>query len=86
MPDFLLEVGLIHRLESTRTYLPCVYPDHDHSGQYLLCTCCGNVEEVESESITKDLKTIANDSGFRMERAVVELSGRCRNCLDCADQ
>ncbi len=78
--DFLIQVGLVHRLESTQSYLPCDHPEHTHESQYLLCSSCGAADEVESKPLESLLNTIADQRGFRAENTVVEIKGLCKTC------
>lgn len=78
--DFLTGVGLVHRIESTQSYLPCDHPQHPHESQYLLCSECGHVDEVHSDPLEEILEGIARKRGFRPSRAVVEVSGLCEDC------
>ena len=78
--DFLMQTGLVHRLQSTQTYLPCDHPDHAHESQFLLCSSCGHVDEVESRGLETLLSEIAGERGFRPDNAVVEVKGLCGAC------
>ena len=78
--DFLIRVGLVHRLESTQSYLPCDHPEHAHESQYLLCSSCGHADEVESKPLESLLHKIAGQRGFQPENAVVEIKGLCGRC------
>lgn len=78
--DFLMRVGLVHRLQSAHSYLPCDHPDHPHESQFLVCTSCGHVDEVESKRVETLLSRIADQHGFRPDNAVVEINGLCDNC------
>ena len=78
--DFLMQTGLVHRLQSTQTYLACEHPDHAHESQFLLCSSCGRVDEVESEGVEALLSKIADERGFRPDNAVVEVRGLCGAC------
>ena len=78
--DFLMRTGLVHRLQSAQTYLPCDHPDHPHESQFLLCSSCGHVDEVESRGVETLLSQIANEHGFRPDNAVVEIKGVCGAC------
>ena len=80
--DFLMQTGLVHRLQSTQTYLPCDHPDHAHESQFLLCSSCGNVDEVESQGLETLLSEIADQHGFRPDNAVVEVKGLCGACAE----
>ena len=80
--DFLMQTGLVHRLQSTQAYLPCDHPDHAHESQFLLCSSCGHVDEVESSGLETLLSEIADERGFRPDNAVVEVKGVCGACAD----
>ena len=80
--DFLMQTGLVHRLQSTQTYLACEHPDHAHESQFLLCSSCGRVDEVESEGVEALLSKIADERGFRPDNAVVEVKGLCGACAE----
>jgi len=80
--DFLIKVGLVHRLETTQSYLPCEHPEHAHESQYLLCSSCGNVDEVESKRLGALLEKIADQNDFQPENAVVEIKGICGSCVE----
>ena len=78
--DFLMRVGLVHRLESTQSYLPCVHPEHSHESQYLLCSMCGRVDEVESKALETILSQLADTHDFQTQNAIVEIKGLCGDC------
>ena len=78
--DFLMRTGLVHRLQSTHAYVPCDHPDHAHESEFLLCTSCGHVDEVESRGLETMLSQIADEHGFRPDNAVVEIRGLCGRC------
>ncbi|MEY6432606.1 transcriptional repressor [Thioalkalicoccus limnaeus] len=78
--EFLLEHGLIHRIESLHAFIGCTHPEHPHAGQFLICRGCGLVEEKEDDRIQDSLGQTAQDSGFKSERPVVELIGLCADC------
>ena len=80
--DFLMRVGLVHRLESNQAYLPCAHPGHQHESQYLLCSSCGQAQELESRTLGTLLAELADQQGFEPSSAVVELLGTCRDCRD----
>ena len=80
--DFLMRVGLAHRIESTQSYLPCEHPDHLHDSPYLRCSSCGQADEVESAPLESLLGEIASQRGFRPKNSVVEIKGICGDCED----
>ncbi|NEV63417.1 Fur family transcriptional regulator [Thiorhodococcus minor] len=79
--DFLLEQGLVHKLESRHAFVGCTHPEHPHSCQFLICADCGLVTEVEDAAVAESLASVAAASGFRAERPVVELIGTCADCV-----
>ncbi len=78
--DFLLEQGLIHKLESLHAYIRCTHPDRPHSCQFLICDDCGVVIETENPSVAKSLKMASKAVGFHAKRPVVEVLGTCDSC------
>ncbi len=83
--DFLLEQGLIHRLESLHAFIACHHPDQPHNGQFLICTGCGRVDELCEGHIDQSLQEAVDASGFRTQRPIVELLGTCVSCRNNAD-
>jgi len=78
--DFLMDVGLVHRIESLNAYIGCAHPGAAHSSQFLICNDCGTAEELESPAIDAALAAAAGDHGFKLAGRVVELSGTCKSC------
>ncbi len=78
--DFLLEQGLVHKLESLHAFVGCNHPEHPHSSQFLICDACGAVTEIENEAISRSLGCAAHETGFRPLRPVVEVIGTCAGC------
>lgn len=78
--DFLLAVGLVHRLDSTRSFIACDHPDHPHAGQFLICRACGTVVEAEDKRIDRAAEDLGERHGFTLEHRSVELTGLCGTC------
>jgi len=78
--DFLLEQGLVHKLESLHAYVGCAHPEHPHASQFLICGDCGEVAELEDPGVAKSLNAAGKALGFRTKRPVVELLGTCAEC------
>lgn len=79
--DFLLQEGLIHRIESLNAYVGCGDPRSEHSGQFLICQACSDVAELNDPEIGTVLASKASALGFRLERPTIELSGLCPKCV-----
>ncbi len=82
--DFLMQVGLVHRLESNQSYLPCSHPDEPHESCYLVCRTCGSADELESQNVVSILNKTAKERGFETDRNIVELEGTCKDCIEKA--
>ena len=78
--DFLVEVGLVHRLDSTRSFVACEHPDHPHTGQFLICRECGTVVEAEDRRIARAAANLGERHGFMLDHRTVELTGVCGAC------
>lgn len=78
--DFLIQHGLAHKLESLHAYVSCMHPEHQHAGHFLICTDCGDVNELEDDVIAASLRSAELSSGFTASREVVEILGTCGHC------
>ncbi|WP_407921340.1 Fur family transcriptional regulator [Aidingimonas lacisalsi] len=78
--DFLIEQGLVHRIESLNAYVACPCPEHVHGFQLLICRSCGRVEELHLDDVNSLLGEQARALGFRVERQTIELQGLCDQC------
>ena len=79
--DFLIAQGLVHRLESLNAYIGCPQPEESHASQFLICTGCGEVTEIEGSEIAASARAQAAARGFSLDRLTIELAGRCPHCL-----
>ncbi len=78
--EFLIDQGLVHRIESLNAYVACPCPEHAHGFQLLICRLCGRVEELHLNDVNEQLSRHARDLGFRVERQTIELLGHCEAC------
>lgn len=78
--DFLLEQGLIHRLETTHAYMVCDHPAEAHESFYLVCSECGKTQEVDDPAIGALLLEKATALGFVPAKPVIEVQGLCAKC------
>ncbi|HGG60275.1 MAG TPA: transcriptional repressor [Gammaproteobacteria bacterium] len=83
--DFLLQQGLIHKLETLHAYVGCNHPDKPHASQFLICSDCGLVREIENPAIEQGVAEAEQNTGFITRRPVVELLGTCARCASEAD-
>ena len=81
--DFLLEQGLIHRVESENSFISCCSCSvNKHYSHLLICDQCGNVTEFQDDSLIALLANNAEQHGFRITNHVIETHGTCQKCLN----
>ncbi|WP_026068414.1 Fur family transcriptional regulator [Halomonas smyrnensis] len=78
--EFLIDQGLVHRIESLNAYVACPCPEHAHGFQLLICRDCGRVEELHLDDINDRLGQRARELGFVVHRQTIELLGQCEAC------
>ncbi|CAI8330478.1 MAG: transcriptional repressor [Hyphomonadaceae bacterium] len=78
--DFLLELGLAHKIETLNAYVACGHADHMHKAAFLICDSCLNVEELHAAETAGVLKTETDSVGFVLGRSVIEAHGQCAEC------
>ena len=79
--EFLMDNGLVHRIESRNAYLACAH-DHDAAAMvaFLICEKCGSVGEIPAAPVAQSLNAAARSSGFVPKLSVVEITGTCAHC------
>ncbi len=60
--DFLLDAGLIHRIDALSAFMACEHPDQAHSGQFLVCRNCSRATEIHDPAIGHLLGQKATES------------------------
>lgn len=78
--DFLVEEGLVHRLDAINAWTAC----HDAGGErhdlLVVCTHCGSVAELSDPALTRQLAETVAQAGFHLSGLETELRGLCRSC------
>ncbi|MSO54365.1 MAG: transcriptional repressor [Rhodospirillales bacterium] len=80
--DFLMEQGLVHRIQSLNAYIGCSDPEHAHHGVFLICRACGNALEIEDRTLDTAIRRAAGRRRFAIEQRSVEAIGLCPACAD----
>ncbi|HEU5318873.1 MAG TPA: transcriptional repressor [Chloroflexota bacterium] len=81
--ELLAEAGVLDRLHAVRGDASYVARDPDRPNrphQYLVCTVCDGVTELEDPKLAALLRNAAAARAFRPEGALVEILGRCQAC------
>jgi Fur family zinc uptake transcriptional regulator len=82
--DFLIEHGLIHRIESLNAYVGCPQPERPHAGQFLICGRCSATAELDDPAIADAVRRRAGALGFRVRQQMIEVRGVCPRCARAA--
>jgi Fur family zinc uptake transcriptional regulator len=78
--DFLLEMGLAHKIESLNAYVACGHWKHGHAAVFLICDKCGIAGELHANDSVKKLTQEVEGVNFKMRSAVIEIRGLCEKC------
>ena len=78
--EFLIEAGLVHKIESLNSFVGCGAPGKPHIGQFFICEECGAVAEINEPKITQMINLEAEQLGFQSQRQVIEIKGQCPEC------
>ncbi|MCB6182795.1 transcriptional repressor [Leeia sp. TBRC 13508] len=79
--DFLLSVGLIHRLDSVNAFVACPeFSQPHHHGLLLVCEHCHNVIEIADAPWLSALAETAKTHGFVPGHQELEIKGLCTAC------
>ncbi len=82
--DKLVELELVHRLESVNAFVACRHDhdDHLHNGfcAFAICSECGTVTEFSNDIISHQLDDWAAQTNFQVQSTTLEIRGLCATC------
>lgn len=78
--EFLIEAGLVHRLDSLNAFVGCADPSNSHTGQFLICRACRSVAELDDHDISDTVQRTAANLGFTAVHQMLEIQGLCKVC------
>ncbi len=84
--DFLIDQGLIHRIESLNAFVGCAEPERPHRGYFLICDACGAAHELAERALDRGLRDRAAELDFQIRRITIEVAGLCADCQPAADR
>jgi Fur family zinc uptake transcriptional regulator len=84
--EFLLDQGLVHRIESRNAFIGCVNPGDSHAGQFVICGRCGDAVELHDDDIAAAARRGAERLGFRVLGQTVEIRGLCSICVAASEE
>lgn len=78
--DFLIEQGLIHRVESLNAFVGCRSSAHQHEQLLLICNHCQDVEERSAPEVMAALSCEIKQANFIAHSKAMEIHGLCAKC------
>jgi Fur family zinc uptake transcriptional regulator len=78
--DFLLEQGLIHRINALNAFVGCPSPKHQHQNHFLICRQCGVAVEMDNPLLVEEIQRSAQAAGFSVQTQSLEVMGLCPSC------
>lgn len=78
--DFLVEQGLLHRVEALNGFILCHHFQCRHEGLFLVCETCGAVAETDAGQPLAALQAATLPQGFRIRPQNLVLTGTCGKC------
>lgn len=81
--DFLLELGLAHRVATLNAFVGCCQPGRPHQGQFLICRSCRRLDELpDAGQVSASIEAASKAAGFWAEERTVEIFGLCARCRE----
>ena len=78
--DFLMEAGLVHKIESLNAFIACLQAETQHKSAILICDQCKNAYEINATSVYESLFALSETVQFEPQNLTLELHGLCANC------
>jgi Fur family zinc uptake transcriptional regulator len=82
--DFLIGLGMVHRLASLNAYVVCAAPLREHNAQFLICSACRRIGEIVSPAVDGAIAVAATDADFAIASILVEVTGTCAACREAS--
>ncbi|MFT7466417.1 MAG: Fur family zinc uptake transcriptional regulator [Brevundimonas sp.] len=76
--DFWIEMGVVHKMDSSNTYLIC---NDSHTNHFHVLLHCSNCKSVEESCQVSAQLSLPKSNKFRVNGGqVIEFHGFCKNC------
>ncbi|MBL8434222.1 MAG: transcriptional repressor [Zoogloea sp.] len=79
--DFLVEQGLVHKIERLNQFVVCRHGAHSFPGLFMVCRRCGKVRELHDPGLMGELARRAQAAGYQLDCQEVEIASICPDCL-----
>ncbi|MBU3078490.1 Fur family transcriptional regulator [Sphingomonas quercus] len=84
--DLFVASNLALRVESANAYVANTHPGCRHDCIFLVCDSCGQVTHIDDEHLSNGVRAAAEKARFAPVRPVIEVRGRCANCVAKGEQ
>lgn len=78
--DFLMDAGLVHKIESLNAFIGCLQAETEHQTVILICDHCKNAYELDAAPVYQSLFAISKKIQFAPTSLTIELHGLCCSC------
>lgn len=78
--DFLVEEGLVHRLDAINAWTACLDAGGEPHDLLVVCTECGKVAELSDPRLSRQLADKVARAGFALSDHETELRALCSHC------
>ncbi|MCL2076091.1 MAG: transcriptional repressor [Betaproteobacteria bacterium] len=79
--EFLLQGGLIHRVNFLNAYLPCTGTHEGHAALLLfVCSGCGETREIDDAPLYDAMRGRLDELGIRLKDSRIEIQAACLSC------
>lgn len=78
--DFLLDAGLVHKIESLNAFIGCTGAHNHAQPKFLICHDCQRVAEIAAPGIDHAIEHEAGRVGFATDEETIEINGLCKQC------
>ncbi len=78
--DLFVSKNLAMRVESANAYIANSHPGCEHDCIFLICDNCGEATHIDNDELASQVRSVAEDQGFKSVRPVIEVRGFCQKC------
>ena len=84
--NLFCRLNLAHKVPSNGGFVKCTLPGQEGCHRFVICRCCGSVQEFADKELCRKEKTFALDCGFHAESHLSETLGLCAKCYGRRDE
>ncbi|MGE0314974.1 MAG: Fur family transcriptional regulator [Lautropia sp.] len=82
--DFLIDYGLVHRVDAVNVFVACNGGHDDHQPLFLVCSSCETTTELHDDAAVADLVRRVSAASAGFHQTSIEIKGLCRKCQAAA--